>query len=432
VDWGRYIALKTHWLRTHGFYRDGPVTGIIRVRRMAPLLQRYFGDFLGGSFLAKGMEAAVSFRRLGSECGDPELSRMSGEIASFLLGGELPSGLAYDDYSIHRKRFGGFFFPGRGLDRVVSTRCLGESAGEYALLSEEEGAGRDGRWMAHARRIADFFVARQLPDGNFGRFWSPEGELLDARGTNGAYILWLLAQCARITGEAGYLASARRAADYFISTSVEPQAFTFDTLDAECIDKEAGHALLRAFLLLHAATGEPRLAEAAREAASFCLGWQFAWDVPFAPSSPLAVLGFHTFGGTAVSVAHHHLDPYGMMIALDFLRLGRVLSEGRWQTYAHDLMGFCGQLVSTPERPLNLGRDFTGYQPEQYNHTDWDYQHHLLGGKGAYGAAASWVASSTLGAALDIRREFPAELPGSERLCLERLARSDPADERLP
>ena len=69
-------------------------------------------------------------------------------------------------------------------------------------------------------------------------------------------------------------------------------------------------------------------------------------------------------------------------------------------------------------RVLNLGADFVGYQPEQYNHTDWDYHHHLLGCKGSYGTAASWVASLTLGEALDIRGEFPGHLPNAERIPL--------------
>lgn len=292
---------------------------------------------------------------------------------------------------------------------------MGESAQQYALLYDRAGSGRDERWLDHARRIADFFAAHQLPDGNFGRFWSPTGELLDARGTNGAYIIWLMAELIRM-GDRSWLPAARRAADYFINAAVKPQRFTFDTLDAECTDKEAGHALLRAFLLLHRVTGDPALIEAAREAAAFCLGWQFTWDVPFSAQSPLGRMGFHTYGGTTVSVAHHHLDPYGMMIALDFLRLSSALSEPCWADYAHDLMGFCGQMISTPERPLNCGPNFVGYQPEQYNHTDWDYMHHLVGGKGSYGSAASWVASSTLGAALDIREEYPAHLPGTEVL----------------
>jgi hypothetical protein len=431
VDWERYIALKVHWLRRHALYRRGNVVGALRAPRMPAALQRYFGDYIGGSFLSKGMEAALSFRRLGLESGDEELSAEAREMAGFLLRGELPSGLAFDDYSIHARRFGGFFFPGRGLSRVASTRCMGESAQGYARLFEAFGDRADARWLAHARRIADFFVEHQLPDGNFGRFWSTAGELRDARGTNGAYIIWLMAELARL-GSVEYLPAARRAAGYFIGTAVRPQRFTFDTLDAECVDKEAGHALLRAFLLLHRLTGEPVLAEAAREAASFCLGWQFTWDVPFSPGSPLGALGFSTFGGTTVSVAHHHLDPYGMMIALDFLRLSAAVSEPRWETWAHDLMGFCGQLVSTPERALNLGEDFLGYQPEQYNHTDWDYMHHRLGGKGAYGSAATWVASSTLGAALDIRAEFPAQLPGTRRIDLSALTRRPGAAGRLP
>jgi hypothetical protein len=423
ADWGRYIALKAHWLRTFGLYRKGGVTGIIRGPRMAPVLQQLFGDYVGGSFLSKGMEAAACLQRLAAETGDPGPAEEARAIADFLLAGELPAGLAFDDYSIHARRFGGFFFPGRRLSRAASTRCMGESAQQYVRLHELAGPAADPRWLDHARRVAGFLASRQLPDGNLGRFWSPDGALLDARGTNGAYGIWLMAELARATGDRSWLGPARRAADFFIRTAVAPQRFTFDTLDAECVDKEAGHALLRAFLLLHRLTGERDLLEAARESAAYCLGWQYCWDVPFSPSTPLAALGFHTLGGTAVSVAHHHLDAYGMAIALDFLRLSSTLAEPCWAEWAHDLMGFCSQAVSTPERPLSLGADYVGWQPEQFNQTDWDYLHHLVGGKGRYSSDAAWVASLTLGAALDIRSEFPGHLPNAEHIPAHREAR---------
>ena len=154
VDWGRYIALKAHWLRRFALYRRGGVVGTLRDLRMPAVLQRLFGDYVGGSFLSKGMEAAVSFQRLSRECGEPELAVQAGEIAGFLLGGALPTGLVFDDYSIHGRRFGGFFFPGRGLSRVTSTRCMGESAQQYVRLHEACGDAADERWLAHARGIA--------------------------------------------------------------------------------------------------------------------------------------------------------------------------------------------------------------------------------------------------------------------------------------
>ena len=414
TDWARYVELKVHYLRHVALFRDRHVTGIIRGLGMLPGLQRIFCDFVSGSFLSKSLEAAVCFARLAPEYRDQSLSNLAQEIADSFLAGELPSGLAFDEYSIHRRRFGGFFLPGRHVENLASTRCMGECGQQYARLAEVFGSSANPRWIAHARGIADFFVSRQQRDGNYGRFYRPTGELEDARGTNGAYIMWLMADLYRLTADRRYFVSARKAADFFITSAVANQRFGFDTLDAECTDKEAGHALLRAFLLLHALQPEPAILNAAREAAEYCLSWQFCWDIPFSPRSQLGKAGFHTFGGTAVSVAHHHLDVYGLVIALDFLRLGRALGEDSWTQYAKDLVGFCGQLVSTREKPLNKGVRFVGYEPEQFNHTDWDYIHHLVGGKGHYFGATSWVASATLGACLEIRAEFPQFLPKAE------------------
>jgi hypothetical protein len=423
TDWARFIALKTYFLRHFALYRRRGAVGIRRGVRVPPLVQRYFADYLGGGFLSKSLETAASFYRLGQEAGHAALLDDARDLAAFFLRGQLPSGLAFDDYSIHGRRFGGFFMPGRGLADVVCTRCIGESGQQYVRLYQAALRAKESvpEWLAHAQRLGDFFVTHQPKDGNFGRFWSKEGELLDARGTNGAYIIWLLADLFGVTRERRYLTAALSAAAYYIRTSVERQRFTFDTLDAECIDKEAGHVLLRAFLLLNQHAPSDALVQAAREAAAYCLTWQFAYDIPFDPHSPLGKLDFHSFGGTSVSVAHHHLDPYGLTIAVDFLRLHQVTGEQAWRQYAHDLAGYCSQLVSTPERPLDMGKDFWGYQPEQVDHTNWDYVHHWIASKGDYRSSAAWVPSSTLGACLDIREEFPRELPGCERIDLSLL-----------
>ena len=110
---------------------------------------------------------------------------------------------------------------------------------------------------------------------------------------------------------------------------------------------------------------------------------------------------------TAVSVAHHHLDFYGLFIAYDFLRLWEATKDELWRACAQKMIDACGQLISSGKDLLGKSRDFTGWQPEQVNQTNWDYKLRYLGTKGRFHTCVAWVVVLTLGAMLDIRERFP-------------------------
>ncbi len=383
--------------------RDGDAEGFVEARLAhLPVL-----NTLSAGFLGRNVELALSLYRIGGATGEARLVDLATRVADFFLRGALPNGLFRTDWQRARRRWTGLAYAGR---EDLSCRMMGEAGVAFLRLADEaREAGRDGaRWFDHARRLGDFFAANLPADGNPGKWWSPDGRRVDDTGTNGAYIAWLLAELHARTGDPRHLDALRRAAGVFAASALRGD-LSGDTLDALCIDKEAGHAVLRALLAAWRETGDETHLRGALGAARFTDTWVFGWDVPFSAGTPLGRRGFRTTGGTAVSVAHHHLDPYGVAIALDYLRLWRATGDAHWRRVARWMIAYGAQLVSSPEDPLGRSARFHGWQPEQANHTDWAYWSQWASPRGSFYSDIAWVPALTLGALLDLRREFPDE-----------------------
>lgn len=106
---------------------------------------------------------------------------------------------------------------------------------------------------------------------------------------------------------------------------------------------------------------------------------------------------------TSVSVAHHHMDFYGLYIAVDFLRLWRHTGEEIYHRQASLLSNACRQLVARPEHELGKDPQMTGWQPEQINYTLWDYFDRPECMKGHFDICIAWVSVLQLGAMQEIR-----------------------------
>jgi hypothetical protein len=404
ADWGEIVRSKVEHVAANLWVRDARSTGFVQARLLhLPVL-----NTLSAGFLGRNVELALSLYRVGVATDQPRLRAIATGVADFFGGGRLPNGLFRTDWQRGAGRWVGMAFPRRD---TLSTRMMGEAGVAFLRLSDAaRAAGEDGsRWFDQARALGDFFVGSLPADGNPGKWWTADGVRVDATGTNGAYIVGLLAELHARTGDPRVLSTLRRAADV-LAGSASRGDLSGDTLDALCIDKEAGQAVLRALLAAWRRTGDPSHLDGAVAAARFTQSWVFGWDVPFAPSTPLGRRSFRTTGGTAVSVAHHHLDPYGVAIALDFLRLGAATGDPHWRRVARWMTAYVAQLVSSPRDPLGRAARFHGWQPEQVNHTDWAYWSSRATPRGSFYSDIAWVPALTLGALLDLRDEFPDEV----------------------
>lgn len=411
VDWPAIASLKLNHLLFLVHDKNG-VTGLWAGKGNG-IFQSFY-NYLSGSFLVKSLEAAVILAKAGRELHAPGLFDLAERMGNFFLGGVLDNGLHQDTFLPRKGSWASHATPGAPaeLTGAVNARCNGEVMCAYLRLYEllkEEGRRRPD-FLEMAERNGVFYFTHQLTgkqEGSFGRWWSKEGKLLNTLGTNGAYIISLLCLLEKLTHSSPRRQKALEGAAAYYTSLIDQGAFYGDTLDADCVDKEAGSALLKAFLDLYEWQPKPQYLEGARKAACFLLSWLWTYNVPWPKRSPAARLGVKTRGLTSVSVSHHHLDFYGLAVGYDFLRLAEAGAPGPWREYALAMIEACGQLVASPQQPMGRGSSFRGWQPEQLNQTVWDYRHHWLGTKGHFHTCAAWTVALTLGALLDIREHFP-------------------------
>ena len=422
-----YIKLKAEYAVNVHYYDDGVVSSFLQfVVPNTPLC----GGSTSSGFTGKSLEAALALYRIYLINGDERLRDIAFKVANFHVKGYIKSGLFYTDYSIARKKWYGYF-PERM--NLVNTRQVGEalcSLLDFYVYANKNNEARM-EWLLVAEKIGIFFVDKWLENGTFGKWWLPNGKDCVLDGTNGAYIIWLLAKLYRITEKSEYLKTAEEAMHYYIKEYTDNEKYWGDTLDADCIDKEAGHVLLRSALMLYEITGNEEYLDAAIRAGYYVLSWMYMWSIPFDRNSFLGRYGFDSFGWTSVSVENQHLDPYGIIIAPDFIRLHRYTGDSLWLETALAMTDAVINFVSCPVKSLGVSEIFLGFQPEQIYHTEWVY-HPLLSflsifirgnfsglgrimrGKGMVANSVFWAVAGCLNAALDIAELLGIDLKGIE------------------
>jgi len=392
-------------------------------------------NFTAASFLVKSLQAAhematltahrpvtealhAARRRLASlfslEDDELLLAHTAKRIGDFFLQAEEESGFFLDNHDLESGAWGGYLGIGEHpqFKEMANSRCNGEAMKHYVLLSRRlnELGIKEEAYLPLAKRVARFYTEAQLSGGSFGRWWTAKGKPADTQGTNGAYIGSFF--CTLVTAlddddplKADLESALHRAYGHYGQLANEG-AFYGDTLDADSCDKEAGVALLSFFLDLYEMDGDKRHLESATLAARFIVQWIWQQDSYLDPESPLGVMGFSTRGMTSVSVAHHHLDFYGMAIAYEFLRYSSHTGDDFFRAQARLMIEACRQLVATPDKGYGRDASFIGWQAEQLNHTAWEYFNRpsLMGGH--FDIDIAWVTVLTLGAYLLIRDGF--------------------------
>ena len=163
--------------------------------------------FTAGSFLVKSLEAASAFLRteddalgaadpgrigeiatkLGIPAGNGFLYSLAMKIGTYFLSAETVPGFYQDSISLDTGERGGYLGISEHPEyrKLMNARCTGEAMSAFIELY-----GKTGHrpFIELPLRVLRFYAAHQLADGSFGRWWDSEGNAIDRKGTNGAYI----------------------------------------------------------------------------------------------------------------------------------------------------------------------------------------------------------------------------------------------------
>ncbi len=372
-------------------------------------------NFTAASFLVKSLEAAWALLRTDKALFDDEnihlkkararlskefdiaddysmLSTLAKRISDFFLQGEKKPGLFQDNYDIATGECGGYLGIGEHPEFkfMVNTRCNGEALSSYLEIYKFT---KDEKILDLCKRVASFYITSQLPNGNFGRWWDLDGNCIDQNGTNGAHVASFLIKLREFWSNVALDKAISKALEYYTALTLDGE-FYGDTLDADSSDKEAGVVLLDLCLtaLEHDLGDKEILLQAAKYSASFIISYIFQEELYMEKDTPLKKAGFFIEGLTSVSVAHNHLDFYGLLIAKELMRLYKLTDDSFYKAEALLMADACRQLIGC-EKNDHLGRseEFYGWQPEQINYTTWEYFSRSDKMNGSFDIDVAWL-----------------------------------------
>ena len=279
----------------------------------------------------------------------------------------------------------------RGRTEFSLDLCnLGWLAYQYLnchILLQNGGVERTD-YLESARGVLDALLHYPSLAKGFPQTVNEKGEILCDLGMAGGMMTVAALQMYRITGEEKYFSAGKESFDFYYDHYLSKNAAAGGALDTYCIDKESAGPILRAALLLERLTGDASYLEKAENIASYLQTWMFYYDIPFPENTDAAKTGFTTFGATAVSAQHHHLDCWASFYIPDFRYLAERTKHTVWKYAADALREYTFGGISDGKTELHGFLRPAGAQNEAIFQSDWSFD-----GKNKKGEFNDWLVS---------------------------------------
>ena len=258
-------------------------------------------------------------------------------------------------------------------------------------------------WLEMGLKLCDFFVEKYDKTYGFGKSWDLHtGNCVDTGGTIGCFVVMPMVKAYEITKDEKYLNCAKSAYELYVKRDLDNMVCTAGALDTSCVDKETCWPLLKCGLDLYEITKEEFYIESAKKAGYYILSWMYHYDVIYSKDTDFSKYNYKTYGATAVSTQHHHLDPWGALLSKDFIKLGKLTKDTRWEErgaamWGNSLIGVSDGSFKVHERIRPIGS-----QNEAYFHCNWFFDGKYGGNRGSFNDwLVTWPAAFRLIALMD-------------------------------
>ena len=305
--------------------------------------------FTGQNFLNARLLAAKALRE-----GDNSLLEKCIGVFDAFLATQHPNGLLFPRWNWN--------FDGGDPNRGCDACNLGWGAAEavrMARLLRAHGMDRPDL-TEFSRRLCGFFVDHWSDETGFGKSWRLDGTAASTDGSIGGFMIPALCELFEETGERGWLDAALRAEDFYFARDLDRFECTAGAIDCQCIDKETAYPFVVGALALHRFTGDALHIERAEKAAWYFFSWMFFFDTVVGPETDFARYGYHTTGGTSVSIEHQVIDPWGAMLVPELLDLAdktgndslRRIARLTWANAVQGITRRLGDFIHDTQRPI--------------------------------------------------------------------------------
>lgn len=191
---------------------------------------------------------------------------------------------------------------------------------------EDRGKTWPREWLKVCRNVLDTVIKLQREDGNYGYTYSAtQKKVLDWDGFAGCWFIPAMVYAYRLTGQENYLASARRAEDFYRKYVKELNCYSTPMDTWKAVDEEGNLAFVRGCRLLHETTGDGQFLE------DLCMGahYEYLWRYGYAarPDNEPLMKGWNSCGGSVTSVSNPHIHPMGVLIDTDLRYLAEKTGE---------------------------------------------------------------------------------------------------------
>ena len=202
--------------------------------------------------------------------------------------------------------------------------ALGIDADDYA-----------DEFESSAAREVKALLASLPGDGGLGSQWDfSTGELTNAAGDCGGFVLMGLVRYWDLTRDAEVKKAIDQGFDYYFSRDIDRYECNGGAMDCSSVDREGIQPFFSAAVEMWNMTGKRKYLNYARKAGWYFLSWVYLQNPTYGPDLDLSVYNWRPAGATIVGTEHSALDDYGNLLISELFALSKADKDPMWKEVA--------------------------------------------------------------------------------------------------